>query len=61
MWYITGLAGNTLADKARADMIVDITNDLLPQLVAVYKEQDASKKVIHLFNKEQKTYLAGIK
>ena len=46
---ISGLAGKTAEDKARADMIVDITNDLLPHLVPIYKEQDPDKKVVTVF------------
>ena len=40
-----GLAGKTELEKARADMIVDCTEDVIRELTKVIFEKDEAKKV----------------
>jgi acyl-CoA synthetase (NDP forming) len=42
-----GYYGDNALERARADMVVDCVEDLTAAAIAIYKEQDKEKQVLH--------------
>lgn len=46
---MTGYAGKTDLDQAKADMIIDCVDDMLRPIMPAYREKNEQKKVSHAF------------